>query len=96
MRTNIDPEIDIPIVLLTVNDVAKRMKLSTRSVWRLVDTGSIVAPIKIGGSIRWRSTDFNRWLASQPLEEDRTQKKLLKNQMIDRGDPDTIQRGEAS
>ena len=96
MRTNIDPEIDIPIVLLTVNDVAKRMKLSTRSIWRLVDAGSIVSPNKIGGSIRWRSTDLNLWLASHSSEEERTQKKLSKNQMIDRLDPDTIQRGEIS
>ena len=96
MNQHSDSKADIPIVLLTVNDVAKRMKLSTRSIWRLVDAGSIVSPIKIGGSIRWRSTDFNHWLASQPSEEERTQKKLSKNQMIDRRDPDTIQTGEIS
>ena len=96
MSKHINAQIDTPIDLLTVNDVAKRMKLSTRSIWRLVDAGSIVSPIKIGGSIRWRSTDFNHWLASQPSEEERTQKKLSKNQMIDRCDPDTIQRGETS
>jgi len=96
MSKHINSQIDTPIDLLTVNDVAKRMKLSTRSIWRLVDAGSIVSPIKIGGSIRWRSTDFNHWLASQPSEEKRTQKKLLENQMIDRRDPDTIQRGETS
>jgi len=96
MSKHINSQIDTPIDLLTVNDVAKRMKLSTRSIWRLVDAGSIVSPIKIGGSIRWRSTDFNHWLASQPSEEERTEKKLSKNQMIDRRDPDTIQRGETS
>jgi len=96
MSKHINSQIDTPIDLLTVNDVAKRMKLSTRSIWRLVDAGSIVSPIKIGGSIRWRSTDFNNWLASQPSEEERTEKKLSKNQMIDRRDPDTIQRGETS
>ena len=96
MSKLINSQIDTPIDLLTVNDVAKRMRLSTRSIWRLVDAGSIVSPIKIGGSIRWRSTDFNHWLASQPSEEERTEKKLSKNQMIDRRDPDTIQRGETS
>ncbi len=96
MNNHINSQTETPIDLLTVNDVAKRMKLSTRSIWRLVDAGSIVSPIKIGGSIRWRSTDFNHWLASQPSEEERTQKKLSKNQMIDRRDPDTIQRGETS
>ena len=96
MNTNINSRVDTPIDLLTVNDVAKRMKLSTRSVWRLVEAGSIVSPIKIGGSIRWRSTDFNHWLASKPSEEVRTEKKLSRNQMIDRLDPDTIQRGEIS
>ncbi len=96
MSKNVNSQTEMPIDLLTVNDVAKRMKLSTRSIWRLVYAGSIVSPIKIGGSIRWRSTDFNHWLASQPSEEERTQKKLSKNQMIDRRDPDTIQRGETS
>ena len=96
MNTNVNLQVDIPIDLLTVNDVAKRMKLSTRSIWRLVDAGLIVSPIKIGGSIRWRSTDFNLWLALQPSEIERTEKKISKNQMIDRPDPDTIQRGETS
>ena len=96
MNPHINSQTDYPIVLLTVNDIAKRMKLSTRSVWRLVDSGSIVPPIKIGGSIRWRSTDFDHWLASHPLDEDRIVKKLSKKQMIDRRDPDTIQRGETS
>jgi len=96
MNQHIDAQADTPIMLLTVNDVAKRMKLSTRSVWRLVDAGSIVSPIKIGGSLRWRSTDFNQWLSSHPLEEQRTAKKLLKNQMIDHLDPGTIQKGKIS
>ena len=96
MNQQINVQTDTPIDLLTVNDVAKRMKLSTRSVWRLVEAGSIVSPIKIGGSIRWRSTDFNYWLASKPSEEERTNKKISQNQMIDCRDPDTIQRGEIS
>jgi len=96
MSKLINSQIDTPIDLLTVNDVAKRMRLSTRSIWRLVDAGSIVSLIKFGSSIRWRSTDFNHWLASQPSEKERTQKKLSENQMIDRRDPDTIQRGETS
>ena len=91
MNEQTNSKADTPIDLLTVNDVAKRMKLSTRSVWRLVDSGSIVLPIKIGGSIRWRSTDFNLWLASHPLEEERGERKTSKNQMIDRQDHGTIE-----
>ena len=62
MSKNVNSQTEMPIDLLTVNDVAKRMKLSTRSIWRLVYAGSIVSPIKIGGSIRWRSTvRRSRW-----------------------------------
>jgi excisionase family DNA binding protein len=81
---------DVP-KLLTVNDVAKLLKLSVRSVWRLVASNSIVRPIKIGGSIRWRAEDISVWLAKLPPQSEGDDPKNLKNQMIDRTDHATIQ-----
>ena len=70
MSTNIEnpDNINVP-KLLTVNDVAKLLKLSTRSVWRLVKAKTIVEPIRIGGSIRWRPSDVATWIASIPQSE---------------------------
>lgn len=83
----------IPITLLTVNDVAKRLKLSTRSVWRLLSSGLIVKPIKIGGSIRWRSNEFELWILAHPTGEKSTSEKSFKDQMFDPLDHTTIRNG---
>lgn len=34
--------------------MATILKVSQRSIWRLVAAGQLVAPLRIGGSIRWR------------------------------------------
>ena len=81
--------------LLTVNDVAKLLKLSTRSVWRLVKAKTIVKPIRIGGSIRWRPSDVATWLASIPQSEKSLEENLMQNQMIDLTDHATIQNSES-
>ena len=97
MSTNIEnpDNINVP-KLLTVNDVAKLLKLSTRSVWRLVKAKTIVKPIRIGGSIRWRASDVATWLASIPQSEKSLEENLLQNQMIDQQDHATIQSRESS
>ena len=82
--------------LLTVNDVAKLLKLSTRSVWRLVAANAMVKPIRIGGSIRWRESDLSTWLASIPQSEKSLEENLMQNQMIDQPDQATIQSREST
>lgn len=97
MSTNIEnPDYSIVPKLLTVNDVAKLLKLSTRSVWRLVKAKTIVEPIRIGGSIRWRPSDVATWIASIPQSERSLEDNLMQNQVIDRQDHATIQSGEPS
>ncbi len=97
MSTNIEnPDNSNVPKLLTVNDVAKLLKLSTRSVWRLVKAKTIVEPIRIGGSIRWRPSDVATWIASIPQSERSLEDNLMQNQVIDRQDHATIQSGEPS
>ncbi len=97
MSTNIEnPDNSNVPKLLTVNDVAKLLKLSTRSVWRLVKAKTIVEPIRIGGSIRWRPSDVATWIASIPQSEKSLEENLLQNQMIDQQDHATIQSRESS
>ena len=97
MSTNIEnPDNSNVPKLLTVNDVAKLLKLSTRSVWRLVKAKTIVKPIRIGGAIRWRPSDVATWIASIPQSEKSLEENLLQNQMIDQQDHATIQSRESS
>ena len=97
MSTNIENSDNSNVPkLLTVNDIAKLLKLSTRSVWRLVKAKTIVEPIRIGGSIRWRPSDVATWIASIPQSERSLEDNLMQNQMIDQQDHATIQSRESS
>lgn len=58
-----DPKVESElVVLLTIRELAALLKISERSIWRLVSSGQIVKPIRIGGSIRWRVKDVSEWI----------------------------------
>ncbi len=44
--------------LLRVRDVSELLALSPRTVWRMASTGELPAPIRLGGSTRWRWGDL--------------------------------------
>ncbi|MFO0941532.1 MAG: helix-turn-helix domain-containing protein [Pirellulales bacterium] len=48
--------------LLTIQELAAVLKISQRSIWRLVSNGQLVKPIRIGGSVRWRVQDVKEWV----------------------------------
>jgi excisionase family DNA binding protein len=48
--------------LLSIKDVASILSISTTTVWRHAKAGVIPAPIKIGGSTRWRKADVEELL----------------------------------
>lgn len=48
--------------LLTIRELAKVLKLSPRSIWRLVKNQKLPVPVRIGGSIRWRADEITRWI----------------------------------
>ncbi len=48
--------------LLSLGDVATRLRVSTRHVRRLADAGRIPAPIHIGRLLRWRSEQLSTWI----------------------------------
>jgi excisionase family DNA binding protein len=51
--------------LLTPDDLARVLQLSTRSVRRLVDQGHCPKPVKVSGrAIRWEPTAVQEWIAS--------------------------------
>jgi excisionase family DNA binding protein len=44
--------------LLRVTDVAEILDLGVSSVWRLVRKGQLPAPVRVGGSTRWRRAEI--------------------------------------
>ena len=48
--------------LLTVKDIAALLGCTTRTVWRLRDSGGMPQPLKAGAMVRWRSEDIERWI----------------------------------
>ena len=52
-----------PVPLMTVNDVAKRLNCSTRTVYRLCDAGRMPLPLRIGTLVRWHESVIEAWIA---------------------------------
>jgi excisionase family DNA binding protein len=50
--------------LLRVRDVAERLAVSTRQVWKLASSGRLPAPVRLGRSVRWRASDIDRFIES--------------------------------
>ena len=48
--------------LMTAKEISERLRLSPRSIWRMRDAGQMPEPLKLGGSIRWRSDEIERWI----------------------------------
>jgi excisionase family DNA binding protein len=56
-------------LLLSTNQVAVALGCSVRHVRRLIDSGQMPKPIKLGSLLRWRKADIERWVeggCSQP------------------------------
>jgi len=50
--------------MLKVRDVAERLGCSTRTVYRLIATGNLPKPLRIGALIRWQREVFEAWIAA--------------------------------
>ena len=54
-------------MLLTVEDVSTRLKLSVRSIYRLQKAGGLPAAIRIGPrAARWKEADIAAFVDSRP------------------------------
>jgi excisionase family DNA binding protein len=49
-------------LLISVQDLATILKISTRSVWRLLSAGKLPSPVRIGGAVRWRYDEVKHWI----------------------------------
>ncbi len=58
------PSAEPSSLLLSAETLAKRLEISLRSLWRLRAGGRLPPPIRLGGTVRWRSTDIDAWVAA--------------------------------
>jgi len=57
--------------LLTVKDLAAALRLGKRTIWRMVSTGALPKPIRLGRSVRWRRATIERWLEEQETRQEK-------------------------
>lgn len=50
--------------LMTVRDVAAKLKVSSRQCWKLVASGRLPQPVRLGRSVRWRADDLAAFIAA--------------------------------
>lgn len=50
--------------LLSVDQVAALMQISTRTVWRLLSSGELIEPVRMRGNTRWRRVELEAWIES--------------------------------
>jgi predicted DNA-binding transcriptional regulator AlpA len=50
--------------LLTVREVAGRLKVSVRQVWKLRACGRLPECVRVLRSVRWRAPDIDAWISS--------------------------------
>lgn len=64
--------------LLTITEVAKRLKVSTRTVHRTIANGELM-PIRLSESlVRLTDAEVSRWIQSRPVGRSEQPKQLRK------------------
>jgi len=48
--------------LVTAEQLAEILQVSTRTVWRMRSAGQLPKPVRIGGNVRWRAQDVASWI----------------------------------
>lgn len=49
-------------VLLTAEEVALRLNVSERTLWRLLSAGKLPKPVRFGRNTRWKATEVAEWI----------------------------------
>ncbi len=52
----------VSAVMLSVGDVAKMLRCSPRTVYRLSDSGRMPRPVKLGALVRWSRAALDQWI----------------------------------
>lgn len=49
-------------LLISADDLAVLIGVSTRTVWRLLSSGKLIDPVRIGGNVRWNRELVEEWI----------------------------------
>ena len=49
-------------LLISSDQLAGMLQISTRTLWRLLSTGKLILPVHIGGNTRWRLEEVRNWI----------------------------------
>jgi excisionase family DNA binding protein len=63
-----------PKDLLTAREVAARIGVGLRTVWRWTATGDLPAPVRCGRNgrvVRWKTTDIEQFVEALPVRRKR-------------------------
>jgi prophage regulatory protein len=50
--------------LITPKELAIRLNVSKRTLWRLRSDGRVPPPLRLGGVVRWRLDEVQNWIAA--------------------------------
>jgi predicted DNA-binding transcriptional regulator AlpA len=55
--------LNVQATMITAQQLAGKMQISTRSLWRKLSAGLVPRPIRIDGIVRWRLAEVEQWIA---------------------------------
>lgn len=64
--------------LENVNEIASRLGVSPRTVWKLVGEGKLPAPLSVGRQKRWRWGTVQQWIEAAESEALHEQSRRLR------------------
>lgn len=50
------------IAMLTMDDLASALKVSKRTLARMLSAGKLIPPTRLGRQLRWLATDVAKWV----------------------------------
>ena len=62
MRQELSTSTEPAARLLAVREVAARLGVSTRQVWKLASGGRIPKPVRLAGSVRWNERQLTAFI----------------------------------
>lgn len=60
-----------PTLLVSAEKLAQLLDISIRTLWRLRAAGKLPAPVRLGGSVRWRVDEVQAWVGQGCPDQDR-------------------------
>ncbi len=57
------PEYDDDVQLISAERLAGMIEVSERTLWRWLSARRVPAPLRVGGTVRWRLQTIKDWIA---------------------------------